>query len=182
MTNANFALTWEGLIVKQGSSSSATTVRVGKHTVDQKDYLFSATKGSTSLFSIDSQGNATFSGSLSAATGTFSGKLVAAGGTFSGNLVVKKDGKTYFAAYASEDAASGVTSAMVGTATIAGFNFNNSAIYSTGKTSFTNTADGLYLGSDGIALGDSFSVSKAGYLIANDGKIGAWNITSDGIF
>lgn len=182
MANANFALTWEGLIVKQGSSSSATTVRVGKHIVGQKNYLFSATKGSTTLFSIDSLGNATFSGSLSAATGTFSGKLVAAGGTFSGNLIVKKDGKTYFAAYASEDTASGVTSDMVGTATIASFNFNNSSIYSTGKTSFTSTADGLYLGSNGIALGSTFSVSKAGYLIANDGKIGAWNITSDGIF
>ena len=35
---------------------------------------------------IDSQGNATFGGKLSAATGTFSGELKAASGTFTGNL------------------------------------------------------------------------------------------------
>lgn len=37
-------------------------------------------------FRIDTNGNAYFSGSLSAATGTFSGNLSAAGGTFSGTL------------------------------------------------------------------------------------------------
>ena len=39
-------------------------------------------------FSIDSTGDATFKGNLSAATGTFAGSLSAATGTFSGSLVV----------------------------------------------------------------------------------------------
>ena len=66
-----------------------------------------------------------------------------------------------------------VTKAGALTATsgkIGGFNIGNSSIYN-GMTSFSDTThDGLYIGSDGIALGKgNFKVSSAGELEAVDG-------------
>lgn len=45
-----------------------------------------------------------------------------------------------------------------------------------GTTSFNDT-NGVYLGTDGIRLGDDFSVDNGGSLTATDGKIGGWTIS-----
>lgn len=71
------------------------------------------------------------------------------------------------------------------TAKIAGFDFNNRAIYN-GKTSLYDTDNaGVYIGTDGISLGryasdgtttNPFSVTSSGYLTARSGVIGGWTI------
>jgi hypothetical protein len=68
------SLTYSG--VTDGSAFSTTGTHINLNT--------GAITGKQ--FRIDTSGNATFGGSLNAATGTFSGNLSAAGGTFAGNL------------------------------------------------------------------------------------------------
>lgn len=53
------------------------------------------------------------------------------------------------------------------------------ALYSTAKA-FGTTANNVYIGDDGISLGTTFKVTKAGVLTATSGSIGGWTIgTSD---
>ena len=53
------------------------------------------------------------------------------------------------------------------------------ALYSTAKA-FGTTANNVYIGDDGISLGTTFKVTKAGELTATSGSIGGWTIgTSD---
>lgn len=53
------------------------------------------------------------------------------------------------------------------------------ALYSTAKA-FGTTANNVYIGDDGISLGTTFKVTKAGALTATSGSIGGWTIgTSD---
>ena len=64
---------------------------------------------------------------------------------------------------------------------IADFTISGDALYSNSKSYFGETSTGVYLGSDGIMLGDSFSVTASGSMMANEGNIGGWNINSYGI-
>ena len=70
------------------SFNTASAILVG--TINDGLYLGNTglvgKKAGVTTFAIDQAGNATFSGSLSAATGTFSGSLSAATGTFSGDI------------------------------------------------------------------------------------------------
>ncbi len=62
-----------------------------------------------------------------------------------------------------------------------GFTINSTSIIN-GKTNLNDTNDGIYLGTDGIALGRKnndiipFSVTKYGVLTATSGTIGGWTI------
>lgn len=59
---------------------------------------------------------------------------------------------------------------------IGGFKINGTSLYSN-KTSYTDPADGIYIGTNGIALGtNSFSVSQYGFLSATKGTIGGWTL------
>ena len=64
---------------------------------------------------------------------------------------------------------------------IADFTISGDALYSNSKSYFGETSTGVYLGSDGIMLGDSFSVTASGSMTANEGNIGGWNINTYGI-
>lgn len=63
-----------------------------------------------------------------------------------------------------------------------GFTIGNTSI-SNGMTSFSDTShDGIYLGTDGIALGKgNFKVNTAGRIEATSGKIGAWDFDNNGL-
>lgn len=83
-------------------------------------------------------------------------------GTFS----VSKDGKLV----ASSATVTGVIKANEGyIGGTNGFTIKNGKLYSGSKSTFSSTADGIYLGTDGIALGKNFSVSKDGILKSIDG-------------
>lgn len=59
------------------------------------EYGIVGAKAGVAKFTIDASGNATFGGSLSAATGTFAGSLSAATGTFGGDVTTSGDGQFY---------------------------------------------------------------------------------------
>lgn len=62
--------------------------------------------------------------------------------------------------------------------TIAGWTIGTRSLYS-GKTGWSSgSGSGVYLGTDGIGLGDNFSVSSSGTLTAKSGSIGNWNISN----
>lgn len=67
--------------VKKGQVSAEISVESDKVTLSGNRLIVNSTN-----FKLDGSGNATFSGTLSAAKGTFSGNLSAAGGTFTGTL------------------------------------------------------------------------------------------------
>ena len=66
--------------------------------------------------------------------------------------------------------------------TIGGFTIASTKLYKT-KTAYNNTTAGVYLGTDGIGLGEgSFYVTSAGYLYAASGKIGGMNLTANQMY
>lgn len=64
-----------------------------------------------------------------------------------------------------------------------GFTINATSIYN-GMTSLSDTThDGVYVGTNGIALGKGkFKVTSAGAITATSGKIGGFNITSSSLY
>lgn len=54
----------------------------------------------------------------------------------------------------------------------------HSAIYTYNHPTRDGGGSGFYLGTDGIALGNTFSVNESGYLKSTSGSIGGWDITS----
>lgn len=61
--------------------------------------------------------------------------------------------------------------------TIGGFTIGSSALYNS-KSSLSSTASGVYVGTDGISLGSTFSVTKAGVITAKSGTIGPLTISN----
>ena len=84
-----------GSFIIKGSSQELLNITNGSYYLQSNNYSSGSAGMRINLkngsidaknFKIDSNGNATFSGNLDAATGTFSGDLDAVGGTFSGDL------------------------------------------------------------------------------------------------
>ena len=66
--------------------------------------------------------------------------------------------------------------------TIAGWTIKTNNLNS-GKTGYgPGNGSGIYLGTEGIGLGDNFYVSSVGELTAKYGHIGGWTISSDSLF
>ena len=66
-------------------------------------------------------------------------------------------------------------------ATIGGFTIGSTAIYSS-YDSFASYSSNIYIGSSGISLGTTFSVTYAGELTATSGTIGAITINTLGLY
>lgn len=60
-----------------------------------------------------------------------------------------------------------------------GFTIQGGRLYS-GKSSFSSTDNGVYIGTDGISLGSGFSVSSGGNLTATRGTFGSLSVNSGG--
>ena len=60
-----------------------------------------------------------------------------------------------------------------------GFTIQSGKLYS-GKSSYSSSANGVYIGTDGISLGSGFSVSSGGNLTATSGTFGSLNINNSG--
>lgn len=65
-----------------------------------------------------------------------------------------------------------------------GFKIETNKAYTNGKNSLTSKNDGVYLGTDGIALGANspFKVTSDGTITAIKGNIGGWEITDKNIY
>lgn len=64
---------------------------------------------------------------------------------------------------------------------IANFTIAENSLYSNSKSAFSDTSVGVYLGDDGISLGDSFSVDANGSMVCSEGYIGGWLINTNGL-
>lgn len=64
---------------------------------------------------------------------------------------------------------------------IANFTIAENSLYSNSKSTFSDTSVGVYLGDDGISLGDSFSVDANGSMVCSEGCIGGWLINTNGL-
>lgn len=60
-----------------------------------------------------------------------------------------------------------------------GFTIQGGKLYA-GKSSFSSTANGVYIGTDGISLGSGFKVDSGGNLTANRGTFGSLSVSSGG--
>ena len=58
-----------------------------------------------------------------------------------------------------------------------GFVIQNGKLYS-GKSSFSSTANGVYIGTDGISLGSGFKVTSGGSLTATSGTFGSLTVSN----
>lgn len=91
-------------------------------------------------------------------------------------------GKTVFEATKSGIVVSGEIVAEKGTIGKFKIGQTSGAIYSEGKSGFSSDEAGVYIGIDGIKLGDKFSVTKGGKLTATGAEIsGKVNITEGSI-
>ena len=61
-----------------------------------------------------------------------------------------------------------------------GFTISAQSIYKGIPSMDSANTSGVYIGTDGIRLGDGFSVTSGGYLRANSGSFGSLNINSSG--
>lgn len=61
---------------------------------------------------------------------------------------------------------------------IGGFNITNKYL-ANGTTSLAGSNNSVYLGTDGISLGATFKVTKAGLLTSTSGSIGGWTIATN---
>ena len=67
---------------------------------------------------------------------------------------------------------------------IAGFTIKDGALYTNGKTNYNTNVNGVYIGSNAIALGEksNFIVTSSGALTSKSGNIGGWTIGPDGLY
>jgi hypothetical protein len=124
-------------------------------------------------FRIDTDGNAFFKGDLTAATGTF-------GDLSQGHAILGNSSKPLQVKNNDTDL---IQLFLDGTLKVANFTVTGSSLYTNIKESIDAISNGVYLGDDGIALGEApsggvspFKVTSAGFLTANSGKIANWNI------
>ena len=78
------------------------------------------------------------------------------------------------------DTSGNLVATSSGTSKIGPWTITNTAYYN-GKPSLSDASDGVYLGTDGIALGANnvFKVTNTGALTATSGKIADWSITKN---
>ena len=119
---------------------------------------------------------------------TVSSKVSSSGGSSSSfgwsltssGFYLYANSKTVMSVTSSGLSVSGSVTATSGT--IGGFTIGSTKLYKT-KTAYSNTTAGVYLGTDGIGLGEgSFYVTSAGYLYAASGKIGGMNLTANQMY
>ena len=162
------------------------------------------------IFKVDSAGNATVKGKVTATSGyigngssgfTISSKAIANGKTSrdettnngiyigtdgialgKGNFVVTNTG-ALTAKSATLTGTITATGGYIGSAS-EGFTIKSNKFYN-GKTSLGSTAAGVYIGTDGISVGNLFKVDRNGNLTANKGTftgaVHAGNIKSTGV-
>ncbi len=154
------------LIVSNGSKIGNWTINDGA--IKYNDSVYLGSDGSIKLgnnFSVGKNGNATFSGELSAATGTFKGDISAATGTFKGSINVNE--KKFYVDSSGNVTISG-TLTVNGKGTIAGWNIGPNSI-SNGNTTLSSSSGSYGISTSSIevkggkvSIGNVFKVSSNG--------------------
>jgi hypothetical protein len=155
-----------GLVVSNGTLTNGSTITIDK---DGIEIIKTESSISTPTFSVDTSGNVFVKGDLTASTGTF--------GTVSANKGnVLLGGSDPFVVRNNETPIMTLNNA--GVLTVAGFTASSSAFFSGTKSTFASNDAGVYLASDGIALGANspFKVTNAGVLTASSGTVGGWTL------
>jgi len=116
------------------------------------------------VFTADTNGNLTLTGTIYATAGNF------------GVLSIGNDGAiTTTTEHFSVDANGNLHAS--GSGSIGGFTIGTTSLYNA-KTAYNDSNNGVYLGTDGIGLGNnSFHVNSSGYVYAQRGQIGAIKFT-----
>ena len=174
------AITYDGHIVADfmdTGSLTAAIITAGILQDRKKQFSLDMETGALTMKS------GTFSGKLDAAKGTFSGSLSAATGTFSGSLSAAKGTFTGSLKGASGDFTGKITatSGFIGTAAN-GWNIKSNAIFNGPAKVSSKKVAGMYVGTDGIlnTNGSAYTQITNGQLTTTRGKIGSFNINSDG--
>lgn len=161
-----------GLQVNNGTASNGSSVTIDK---DGIEIIKTVSDVPTTTFSVDTAGNVAIKGDLTASTGTFGTVATDKGNVLLGGsdpLIVRNNTTEILK----------LTNA--GVLTVSGFTASSSAFFTGIKSTFASNEAGVYLASDGIALGaDSpFKVTSAGVLTASSGTVGGWTLNTDAIF
>ena len=157
-------------------------------------YIFQIHNDSDIVMGVDSSGNATFSGKITSSAGQIGGWTISdtmiyndftdssgnlrrtrlsTSGTFS--IAVVDKNATALAGFTKEGELRARGGGDIGAWTIG--SGDTGALYCS-KSSLESSTAGVYLGSDGISLGESntFEVTSTGVLTATSGTIGGWTL------
>ena len=156
-----------GIVVNNGTLQTGATIKIDYDGIEIEKRVENELNIKT--FKVDIDGNVSVKGDLTASTGTFGEVATNKGNVLLGGtdpLIVRRN----------ETEILKLTNA--GVLTVAGFTASESAFYSGTKSTFESNNAGVYLASDGIALGENspFKVTSAGALTATNGNIGGFEI------
>ena len=170
------------------SSTYFSLAENGKITATEVDLTGKITAESGEIGGFTITDDSIYNGSKSSLTSTYDGIYLGTDGVACGSkFKVTKAGILT----ATDVELAGKITAVSGE--IGGFTITDDSIYNGSKSSLTSTYDGIYLGTDGVACGSKFKVTKAGILTATDvelagkitavsGEIGGFTITDDSIY
>ena len=151
---------------------------------------------------IDASGNATFTGTVTAAAGAIGGWTIGAdyvrdtagvvgmssavtGGDdirfFAGNVTPSSAPFRVTEAGALTATSATITGAITASTGSVGSFTIGTYLNSGSKATYNDNVAGVHIGSDGIGLGSAFTVSAAGALAATSGTIATWSITTSGL-
>lgn len=189
----------------RGSGTAASSTANGDGATNKAFYINRVTKGSnwsnpTSVFYVQNNGklyasNAEIVGHITANEGkigdfNISNALYTKAKSFAttaDNIYFGSDGLSLGINFKVTSAGvltatgANITGTLTATSGKIGDFFVNNALY-TSSNSFGNVARNIYLGSNGLSLGTTFSVSDAGYLTCTNGKIAEWTINTNAIY
>lgn len=163
---------------------------LGESSIDGKKYfgLFADFVNAGKVWGTDIIGGTVTGGSISG--GSITGSSITGGAITGGSITgtVFNNGNGTFSVdkngnlIANSATINGILSAKAGSK-IGNFIISNNAIFNT-KSSISDSLNGVYVGTDGIALGknNSFKVTKEGYLTADIGYIARFTIGAGWLF
>jgi hypothetical protein len=162
-----------GMVINNGTLETGSKITIDYDGIE----IVKRVEGQLPLttFSVDTSGNVSVKGDLTASTGTFGTVATDKGNVLLGGsdpLIVRNNETNILR----------LTNA--GVLTVAGFTASSSAFYSGDKSTLASNEAGVYIATDGIALGTNspFKVTSAGALTATSATIGGWTVDSDSIF
>jgi hypothetical protein len=162
-----------GLVINNGDLETGSKIKLDYEGIS----IVKRVEGQSPLttFSVDTSGNVSVKGDLTASTGTFGTVATDKGNVLLGGsdpLIVRNNETNILR----------LTNA--GVLTVAGFTASSSAFYSGNKSTLASNEAGVYIATDGIALGTNspFKVTSAGALTTTSATIGGWTVDSDSIF
>lgn len=192
----DFSVTANGsLTAKEGKIASFTLKKTSLYTGEkksldeEKEGVYLGEQGIA--LGLAGKFKVTKTGELTATKGKIGGwtitdSTLSASSSTSGSITLSAEGEinggsTLYSWHLGQDGTISANKLMASGGEIGGFTLGGGALYTNGKLSMDTPGNGVYLGSDGIAIGDGFSVDDTGSLFANSGTIGGITLDSTGL-